>query len=778
MLDEGQITNILNTELQAATGKYNSDAIRSNQRDAWDAYLGGGMPRARPGRSNITSTDVADTIETLVPHIMSALTRNNEIVTFDAAGDGDEVQARLESEYVHRTVMCDNDGYNWVQTLARDAALMKNGIPKVYYERTTVRHPMTYTGLTVDVRDQILSAENTELVEMTESIDAEKTQAQQMQWEQQVQMIRQSQMAAVVAGQPAPPIPPPPPPIMIYDLRVEEVEERNRVKIEAVEPEHFCINTMHDDQSPSSARFCAQVSMKAVSDLVEMGFEREQVEGLARNTSNDEHNRFRWWATGERTHTTGLSTDDKSQQEIEFCECYIRMDKDEDGIAELYQVFAVGNYSASEILRWELPDHIDPNEETVDERYERLAVTEMDEADHPFPSSVACIQQPHKFYGTSIYDRVIDLMRLKTALWRNTLDNLYLLNNQQKAIKRGSVNLDDMLVSRVGGFWRCDDPHADIREIVTQPIGDSAMKMLDYADSVVSKRIGVSPGQQMTADIIGSAIGSEGVAQIMSANELVQGMIIRQVAEGLKPVYMQVRNLLRKYQDIPTDFQFRGEWQQVNPRQWRRSRTATIRVGTGSGSTREQQAAMAQLVSLQERIFQTPGQVLVDQANIYNSCATIAKLAGITNVEAYFNDPTTPDGEAKTKAAQESQAQEKAKQDELDAALADAQQRIADAEMGKVQVAAQKNSIQAENDRLKLQLQQAESGGKMMAEGEKAAAKESELAVKYAELEFKYAELRSKEAIELTKKEADMIMAGTPEDMSAEHEQNKAVIDG
>ncbi|KRQ94969.1 hypothetical protein CQ12_38220, partial [Bradyrhizobium jicamae] len=67
----------------------------------------------------------------------------------------------------------------------------------------------------------------------------------------------------------------------------------------------------------------------------------------------------------------------------------------------------------------------------------------------------------HRFFGRSVADLIMDIQRIKTALIRGALDNLYLHNNPRVEVAEanaGQNTLDDLLVSRPGGVVRTKTP--------------------------------------------------------------------------------------------------------------------------------------------------------------------------------------------------------------------------------------------------------------------------------------------------------------------------------
>jgi len=100
MITEQDIIGIINNEL----GSIN----KPDYEKPLDYYLGNARGDEVEGRSTVISTDVADSIEWLMPDIMASFTSDNEIVCFDPVSEGDEDQAQLETEFVFSQLMKEN----------------------------------------------------------------------------------------------------------------------------------------------------------------------------------------------------------------------------------------------------------------------------------------------------------------------------------------------------------------------------------------------------------------------------------------------------------------------------------------------------------------------------------------------------------------------------------------------------------------------------------------------------------------------------------------------
>lgn len=103
--------------------------------------------------------------------------------------------------------------------------------------------------------------------------------------------------------------------------------------------------------------------------------------------------------------------------------------------------------------------------------------------DHPF-SLFSPILMPYKVIGLSFYDLVEDLQRIKTALTRQVLDNVYLTNVPRNAVMEGQVNLDDLLNPKPGGVVRIKpgaNPDA-IRPLTVPFMADAGLSLIQFVD--------------------------------------------------------------------------------------------------------------------------------------------------------------------------------------------------------------------------------------------------------------------------------------------------------
>jgi hypothetical protein len=143
---------LLDSEKADALAAISAAQLSEERADALDYYFGDmdqDMP-AQDGRSRAVSTDVADTIEGLMPSLMDIFAGSDEVVRFEPVGPEDEAAAAQETDYVNHVFMQQNPGFMVLYSFIKDALLSKVGIVKVWWEEREEESRETYYDLTDD----------------------------------------------------------------------------------------------------------------------------------------------------------------------------------------------------------------------------------------------------------------------------------------------------------------------------------------------------------------------------------------------------------------------------------------------------------------------------------------------------------------------------------------------------------------------------------------------------------------------------------------------------
>jgi hypothetical protein len=410
-----------------------------------------------------------------------------------------------------------------------------------------------------------------------------------------------------------------------------------------------------------------------------MGFDKDMVESLeSGDTLEFSPERIARYSRGEQPNSMG--TQDISMELVEVYECFIKVDYNEDGIAELRRIV----YASNEILEDMECDYV------------------------PF-HSICPIPIPHKFYGQSLADRTLDIQLIKSTVTRQMLDNLYLTNNSRIAAVEGQVNLDDLLTSTAGGVIRVKNAGA-IVPLTVQSSAAQSFPMLEYLDGVQAKRTGVSDAQQGLSPDVLQNVTAAAVATMSNASYGKLELIARIFAEtGVKSLFKGILQLLCKYQDTVRTLRINGKFVPFDPREWDTEYNVTINVGLGTGSRQEQLATMQMILGKQEQILQAYGvnNPLISIKQYRDTLAKFVHMAGFKDATAFMNE-ITPEIEQ--------QVMQQASQEKADPNT-QAAEILAQVEREKAQLRAQteaaklqldREQMQLENQRKSLELQQKE----------------------------------------------------------------------
>ena len=593
-----ELRGIINSEITNALG-YMGGNLSSQRKKSLEYYMGEKLGTEIDGRSQVVSTDVADTIETILPNLLRIFTSSEKVVKCEPVKVEDVKLAEQVTNYINYIFNKDNDGFSILYTWFKDALLEKNGIVKVYWDESQSVEQETYQNLSDDEYRLLIEDDDVEVIE-EESFEDETAKAQ-------LEVVK---AMAIKTGEIMPEMPIP----MMHNCIIKRTNGSGKVKIENIPPEEFLIQ--RSAKTIEEANFVAHKVSKTRSELVEMGFDQKTVDDLPTSNEillNDE----RMQRYSDIDETPFNDAPDHSTEEIELFECYIRVDTDGDGIAELRKITVAGAGGYT-IL-------------------ENMACDNM-----PF-CSITPIPMPHRFYGRSISELVEDVQLVKSTVMRQLLDNMYNTNNNRTAIMDGQVNLDDLLTNRPGGVVRTKQPPSQVMmPMQSQPISAQAFPLLEYLDTVRESRTGVTRyNQGLDADSLNKT--ATGVNALMSQSQMRMELVARVFAEtGIKDLFKKIFELTCKYQDKERIVELNNEFVPVRPTEWRNRYNITISVGLGTGSSDQQVVIMNSILERQLQAFQLQGgqeYPMVSLKNIYNSLAKIIENAGLKNVENYFVNP-------------------------------------------------------------------------------------------------------------------------------------------
>lgn len=612
---EDDLKALLDAEQKSALGFLGGD-LSDARKKAMDYYLGEPFGNEVDGRSKVVSTDVADTVEWILPALIKMFTAGDDVVSFTPQGEEDEESAKQATEYNNWIFLKDNDGFRVLYSMFKDALLQRTGTCKVYPEFSETEELDGFFSMPDD-QYSIMALQKEE--------ENAKTQEEyrQHKWQLENSILWYLKEHNEEQG---PPDPMTGMPATLHTGVWCRTKKTMKVCVEPMPPEETLISkrAKGDIDEPS---YMAHRTQKTASELIEAGYPKSKIDGLQGDEAITDQEKTARQQGIDEDPTGSRAVANEAMRLIWVTEAYVRVDYDDDGIAEMRRVVHAG--SGTTILEnepWEGP--------------------------RPF-AIISPIIVPHRLIGLSIADQTMEFQLLKSTVWRQTLDNLYLNNNSMKYVDPSAVDIDDLLQPRVGGIVR---PPADgqyrpdaIFPIPATPVSRDTLPMLEYIDSNKENRTGVTRyNQGSDADTLNKT--ARGVSQIMQASQQRIELIARVFAEGVKRIFHLQNWYIRKHPELAKRaIRLRNkQWVEMDPGQWGGDFDLQINVGLGTGNKDQMLGHLMNVALIQEKIVTLQGGVdgpLVTAENIYNNASKIVENSGFKNAEEFFTDPTPKPGQ-------------------------------------------------------------------------------------------------------------------------------------
>ena len=641
-MDDMEIEGTVATAIQDAID-YIDNEVAQDSADALSYYRQDGFGNEMEGRSQIVSADLRDAVLSMMPSLMRVFFGSERVVEFVAKGPEDEENARQATDYINWIIREQNDGFHELYSVIKSCLIKRSSVLKYWWDETEEVTTHKYSGIDDEQLSVLLNDPDVE----EETLETKQEEGEQP----------------------------------YHYLTLKRRTIKGEVKIKALPGEEFYIDrraTGVDDYYIIGHR-----KFVSKSDMVAMGFDREEVDELSTGDGDFDMN-VEFVARNE--HNVGLYSPeylDEQNRNILLFESYMKLDLDDDGICELYKIVSAG--SAHKLLSVEACDYVP------------FCIFTMD-------------PEPNTWTGLSLYDYVHDIQRVKSSIMRQMMDNLALTNNPMMTVQEGMVKQEDLQNTEIGSVIRVRQQGA-VAPLAVPFVADHGYKMLDYLDKVKTSRTGQSESSMgLDPDALQSTTKA-GVQAVVQGAQQRMDLCSRILAEGpIKKLMTGILKLITRYQDKPAVIRLRNNWTQVDPREWQQNMDVSVNVGLGLGNTDERMQFLNLIASKQEQIMQTmgPESPLLNMQHYRNTLTKMIELAGFRDPNQFVQDPNT---------YQPPPPQEPPPPDPVVMAQMQALQAQAQTEAARVQLESEK--ILREDDRKRDEM-------------------EAELAIKIAELEAKY----------------------------------------
>lgn len=578
---------------------YEGDELAENRKDAYDYYFQRPRGDEVPGRSEIVTGDVSAMVEGNLAMMVEPLT-NKRIAEYCAYDPLDEEQAQLESDCVTEMMFKRQNGFIEVTCAVKDALLQRNAVVKVYVDERTYRRKVRRSNVEPEIVTHVLDEIGD--VQVHKYDPDEKT------------------------------------------LSATITKTTRKFRVETIAPENFLRPKNWHRQDLEGIQFCAERHIEARSSLIEQGFKKSEVDKLRRfnnpySSSSD--------ARLPRQISPHAFPIDKSQELVEWYECYVMLEA-EDGSGELH-VISLGSGGDGDVI--------------------------LEDDDSPsivcYATGVAIIN-PHTWIGISLYDKLKSTQDQSTALNRALNDNLNTTNKSRTAGLAGVIEENDLTDGRTNGHIRVDPERVqDVRQaIMALQVPDTSGNILmniEHLRRVRSEMGGASLDMATGQMQLNDRLGSQGLDRAYSVMEMLAQFMMRVLAHTLvRSMYTVAHEVIRTEWNKPIKFKRGKNWVVTDPSKWPVREAVKINIDKALNERARVSAILDSLMQKQVLLAQNGmEEILIDVEAFYNTLIDWLRINDIEIPERYLLDPRTEKAQQAFKAKHAAQQAAQQKQDAL-----------------------------------------------------------------------------------------------------------------
>lgn len=586
-VDLEAVVAALKREYEDAEDYYTAE-IWPEQEAANDYYDAEPFGDEIEGRSQIVLPVVAEVIDYMTPSILRLFLSSERVVEIEAVEEEDEAGAEEATAAIHYNFMREQDGARILTDWLQSGLLERIGICKTICEteeRVTREHVMA------DAMQ--IAALDAGLLPLDEGVEVEDVADNGDE-------------------------------TFTVTLKRTKVLKRYRDVPVPLNEFRFARNARHEDE----ADYLAHVCIKTRSELVEMGFDRDQVETLPMadhlgivEQSEDEQQRLR--------DTSNLPLE---LQQVMLCEEYARMDVDGDGIAERIKVFRVEDEILIDAETGE------PSIETVSEQ----------------PFSVFCpFPRAHRLVGNSLADKAMDLQRIESVVARQMMDGMYLANMPRPLV---DMSVSDFAATTLEDVLR-PVPGSPIRYKgqIPQPyqagldVGKS-LAVLEHWKAERETRTGITRlNQGLDAETLNKT--ATGAALMAAQGQQMEEAVARNFGEAFGRLVAKKLRLM-KAEGARFKLKVDGHYTEANAANWPDEFRLIIRVGIGTGRKEQKLQYLFALSNLMAQGFEAG---VVTNRGLFRYGSEVVSAMQLGQGDDYFENPENqmePEGDPEAEAMQ------------------------------------------------------------------------------------------------------------------------------
>ena len=641
---DDQLHNLIESGIENSTGDWLNSSDLSEERQR-ATYEFAGVPDfhlAPQGVSTIVDTSTTEVVEAYTAILSDLFLSNGKLARFIPMDDNATAfkNAHNASLITNYAIFKQNKGWELIQTWFKSALLWKNGVIRWDYIDDFHYKIEEYDEIDQDKLDMLLSDDNVEIIG-------------DLNFENKVGAV--SDPFAVTD----------PEALLVYtDVRIRRKNNKSRVKIQNVAPEAFRIS--RDAECIESASFVGVQSEMTRSEMrkywphmaealsEEEWSELNNDETWLGGTSYTEEASARKMVTGQEywkgSAAGGGAELLEASRPVTVTECWIHVDRDGDGIAELKHVIIAGKHILFE-----------------------------DDVDMVPLASITPIDIPHEFYGLSMADFTRSATLASTAILRGFVENTYLTNYSPKLADPNVVDFSALQNMRPKQIIPTNgNPNGAVAALPPEAMAAGTVPLLNHLQVIKEQATGMSKAAQGLNDSLYISGNSEAkVAAVQTASQKRIQHIARRFAEtGVKRLIEGVYHCMRDSLDKNIGLVDNGIFYSINPTDLPTDMECDILLDIGENSNQNMIAKLGKVGSEILPSLNSQGQGMVVKPTAPAVLATkLIENLGLDSND-FLEDYTTDEFKEKAaKALEEQTAQAKVASDaEAAKAVAEAEQ--------------------------------------------------------------------------------------------------------
>ena len=619
---DDQLVSLVETGISNATGDWlNSSDLSYERQKSTLEYAGVANGHLAPqGVSTIVDTSTTETVEAYLAILSDLFLNNQKLARFVPYDDQPRAfkDAHNASLLVNHCIFKQNNGWEILESWMKSALLWKNGLIRWDYVEDYEYDFIEYETITQTRLDEVLSEEGIEIVGEL-SVESE------------------------FSGEGTD--------LVYVDVRLRRKVNKSRVKLETIPPENFrisrdatCLDNadfvgIHTTMTRSEIR---KMWPDVVEDMDEDEWDSLGPDDLAGFMSYDQDVAARKMITGQNydagSHQEGSVLE--AGREVTLTECWLRVDRDGDGVAELKHIIMAGSI-----------------------------ILEENDVDMIPIAVLSPINIPFEFYGLSIADFTRSSTLASTAILRGFVENTYLTNYSPKLADPNVVDfsaLQNMKPKQI--IATNGNPAAAVQAMVPETISTGTVPLLEHLQMIKEQATGMSKAAQGLNDTLYVSGNSEQkLAAVQSASQKRIQHIARRFAEtGFRRLCKGIYKTLRKCMNTEVKCQIGYAFASINPSELPHDLECEIFVDIGENSNANKIQKLKSIGSEVIPALKQQGAGMVVKPESAAVIATQLLEAMGMDSNDFLHDYTTDEFKQEAQAAIEQQGQMQQQQAQME----------------------------------------------------------------------------------------------------------------